>query len=146
VQQVRELRRLAADIYREYQQGSRIKAARLDQAFHARLVEIADNATLNRLATLCAGLGKVVTFKGGDWELAYNGHLRILEAIESGDEDAAERVIRKEVRLAREQLVEFLKDPVARVTWLGPLARDPASSPAQPVGPEKPRSRAHRPR
>lgn len=74
--------------------------ASLDRALHARLIHLSGNSMLIRLAENYRVLGKFVR-ANRDPELVRNEHLAILESIQDGRADDAERLMRHHVSKAR---------------------------------------------
>jgi GntR family transcriptional regulator, trigonelline degradation regulator len=116
--ELRELRDIAEQIYQLHCAGKRLEGARLDHEFHQRLIEIADHRILARLSSCFWILGKFHTGKGFDLQLTRNAHLKILQDIEGGDADAAERSIRLHIEYGKNRLLELLEDPTFRLEWL----------------------------
>ncbi len=106
-----DLRQLAQTAERAYSLG---KAGRLDEMgaldreFHQRLVRLSGNGMLVRLAESHWVLGKTVRI-GRDPRVVRAEHLAILKAIEAGDADEAERVVRDHIRVGREVVQEQMK-------------------------------------
>jgi DNA-binding GntR family transcriptional regulator len=116
--ELRELRDLAEQIYQLHCAGERIEGARLDHEFHSRLIRIAHHRILERVSSCFWMLGKFHTGKGWDLQITRNSHLKILQDIEAGDADAAERSIRMHLQYGKSRLLELLEDPTFRLEWI----------------------------
>jgi DNA-binding GntR family transcriptional regulator len=75
---------------------------------HARITELSGNRMLARLADNYVVLGKVVRARR-DPKIVHQEHLEILRAIESGNEDDAERLMRAHIRAAREAVAQIIE-------------------------------------
>jgi DNA-binding GntR family transcriptional regulator len=116
--ELRELRELAEEIYHLHGEGKRVEGARRDHEFHSRLIRIADHRILERVSSCFWMLGKVHTGKGFDRQATRDAHLRILQDIEAGDADAAERSMRLHIQYGKNRLQELLDSPSFRLEWL----------------------------
>jgi GntR family transcriptional regulator, trigonelline degradation regulator len=116
--EVRELRELVEQIYHLHGEGKRVEGARLDHEFHSRLIRIADHRVLERVSSCFWMLGKVHTGKGFNRQITRDAHLKILQDIEAGDADAAERSMRLHLQHGRNRLIELFEDPTFRLEWL----------------------------
>jgi DNA-binding GntR family transcriptional regulator len=116
-EQAAELRGLADQIYETAANGREQEKATCVRKFHSRMVEISGNRLLVSLGHQYRVLGKVV---GAVCDPADNRdrHLAIVDAIERGDPDEAEHVVRKAIRSARKIVEEKLASGSPDVYWL----------------------------
>jgi DNA-binding GntR family transcriptional regulator len=117
--ELRELRNLAEQIYHLHGEGQRIEGARLDHELHRKLIQIADHQLLGRVASCFWMLGKIYTGKGFDRRIARDAHLKVLQDIEAGDADAAERSMRLHIAYGKDRLLESLEDESFQLEWIG---------------------------
>lgn len=78
-----------------------------DQAFHNMIMKISGNQIINRLEML--GNNTIRTFRGGllrPPQETLAEHLAIIEALEKGDGDLAEKLIREHTRCSIQTLIE----------------------------------------
>ncbi len=118
VRDVRELRDVAEEIYRLHGEDKTVEGARLDHDFHWRLIRIANHRLLERVSCCFWMLGKMLTSRGFDRQITRDAHLRILQDIEVGDADAAERSMRLHIQYGKSRLLELLKDDSFTLEWL----------------------------
>ncbi|MBI4024598.1 MAG: GntR family transcriptional regulator [Verrucomicrobia bacterium] len=116
--QLRELGELAERVFKLSSSGKQEESAWLDREFHQRLIQISDNTVLVHLAEQHWVLGKIVTGKSGAPQRTREEHLAILKAIESGNEDEAERQARRHVHRGRCILQEQLAQGPLELRWL----------------------------
>ena len=116
--QLRELRDMAQEVCRLHAAGQSVDGARLDNEFHSRLLRIAGHRLLERVSACYWMLGKVATGKGVSRERTRDSHLAILQAIESGDRDAAERAMREHIRYGWLELERLLADESFVLEWI----------------------------
>src|SRR5688572_21068171 len=102
--QHRELRELTGRMDEQFRAGNWQEGGRLDRQFHLRLIELARSRLLEQFAGGCLVVSKFVTVPGGDSAEPGREHLRLLEAIASGDAGEAERVAREHVRANRDHV------------------------------------------
>ncbi len=98
IKQLRDLRAMADEILRLYRDGKDEEGGRLDREFHLQLVQIAGNRLVERLTSTYAVLGKVITNPNRDPELVHSQHQMILNDIQAGDPEQAERSAREHIR------------------------------------------------
>lgn len=113
-----KLRDLAEEIYQLHSKGKRVKGARLDHEFHWKLIRIADHRLLERVSSCFWMLGKVTTGKGFEPWASRDAHLKILQDIEAGDADAAERSMRLHIRDGKDRLMKLLEDESYELEWI----------------------------
>ena len=97
---VRELMALAEEIYSLGAADKLEEMGSLDRELHTRLMRMSDNSMLIRLADNYRILGKIVR-AAREIEMVRNEHLAILQSIQDGDADQAERLMRQHVAAAR---------------------------------------------
>ena len=117
VQQLRDLRAMAEEIYRLRTSGEFEESSRLDRQFHLRLTEIADSELLQRLSSTCVVLSKCVMIRIADAEQTRADHLRILDEIEAGRPEAAEDAARAAVRTATLLIEQYSLDQL-QLKWI----------------------------
>jgi DNA-binding GntR family transcriptional regulator len=81
-----------------------------DQAFHNMIMKISGNQIINRLELL--GNNTIRTFRGGllrPPQVTLSEHLNVIEALEKGDGELAEKLIREHTRKSMEVLKEKSK-------------------------------------
>jgi len=105
----RELKGIANNIYQLVQTGSTEEAASLDREFHHRLVQLSRNDELLRVIDSYRAFGKIVQLDRNA-EVVRDEHLSIVEAIEEGDADHAERLLREHLQAAKAVLEKKLGD------------------------------------
>lgn len=120
-----ELRELAEEVYQAAIADRQQEKAALDRKFHSRIVEISGNRLLVGMGQQYRVLGKMVGARYNPEETRAR-HLAIVDAIESGDPEIAERVAREDIRAGRRVVEEKLSQKAADVYWL----KTPASSPS----------------
>jgi DNA-binding GntR family transcriptional regulator len=98
---------LAEEIYSLGAAGKLEEMASLDRELHAKLMRLSDNSMLVRLADNYRILGKIVRAER-DIEQVRNEHLAILQKIQDGDCDEADRLMRQHVAAARVAVEERL--------------------------------------
>ncbi|MBN1436166.1 MAG: GntR family transcriptional regulator [Sedimentisphaerales bacterium] len=116
-----QLRDLAERMYTLGQEGKEIESSEmgwLDREFHCRLLELSGNDLLVRLADAYLILGKVVRM-GRDAKEVYEDHLALLDAIEAGYADEAERLVRDHIRSAETALSDRMAQGDNMPVWLG---------------------------
>jgi len=118
VRQLRDLREMADEIYRLRGEGQHEPSGRLDRDFHFRLTQISGGYMLKRLSNTYAVLGKVVTPRTGDAERPLAEHQMILNDIQSGRPDAAEKSAREHVRRAKAFVQRYYSDQPSELEWL----------------------------
>ena len=105
--QVRALRETAERISSLAGEGKFDEMASADRDLHQRIIQIAGNSSLIRLAENYCVLGKIV--RGNrDPYVVREEHLAILQAIEDGRGDDAERVMREHIRAGKRAIEEQL--------------------------------------
>ena len=111
-----DLRVMADEIYRLAQQDD-AETGPLDRRFHLRIMELARNNTLMRLAQTYRALGMTVrAFR--EPAVIHAEHLRILEAIEHNFTDEAERQARNHVVSAREMIEKLAAEGKFVPEWV----------------------------
>lgn len=119
-QDLAALRRLAAGVDAAGEKGEIEQMARLDQQFHQRIVALAGNPLLTRLANAYRTLAKAIrTHQEG--EMVSDRHVELLQPIERNEPDAAEWAMREHVRRGTVLLRQRLEDQegvdVAQAAW-----------------------------
>ena len=105
----KELVEMAEKIFELGVEGCLDRMGSLDREFHHRIIQIASNSMLIRLAENYRVLGKFVR-ANRDPRPVRDEHLAILKAIEEGRADDAEQLIRRHIRAAREAVEQRIKD------------------------------------
>lgn len=118
LKELRELRELIAEMHKHHKTGWQREGALLNREFNRRLIVAAGNTLLIRLSEACWFVNKVATGKGADAEGTLRRLSAVLDAIEAGDAEGAEKSARLAVRSGREFFVERLKDPEFQIEWL----------------------------
>lgn len=95
-----ELESLAENVQQLASTGELDAAAEADRRFHQRILEIANNTTLTRLARSFRVLSLVLT-PDSDLEKVRAAHAAVLTAIRDNLPDAAEQAMRVHIRSAR---------------------------------------------
>ena len=116
-----QLRVLAERMYVLGQEGEEAGSSEmgwLDREFHCRLLELSGNELLVRLADAYLILGKAVRM-GRDAKEVYEEHLALLDAIEAGQVDEAERLVREHIRSAEVSLSDRMARGDNMPVWLG---------------------------
>ena len=104
---IRDLMGVAEEIYSLGAARKFEEMGALDRELHSRLIHLSGNSMLIRLADNYRILGKIVR-ADRNIELVRNEHLAILQKIQDGDADAAERLMREHVAAARVAVSERL--------------------------------------
>ena len=89
----------------------------LDRQFHAKLTELSGNSMLVRLAHNYRVLGKFVR-ANRDPKLIRDEHMGILNAIEEGRADDAERLMREHIEAARAAIERSMKSESFEPQWV----------------------------
>jgi len=105
----RELKGIVNKIYQQVQVGSAEEAASLDREFHHSLVQLSQNDELLRVVNSYRAFGKIVQLDR-DPKVVFGEHLSVVEAIEQGDADNAEQLLRKHLWAAKAVLEKKLAD------------------------------------
>ncbi|MEX0653879.1 MAG: GntR family transcriptional regulator [Phycisphaeraceae bacterium] len=90
------------------EEGKLVEMARLDRRLHHRLLHLADNEMLIRLADNYRLLGKVVR-ADRDPHVVYREHMAVLDAIVDDAPDRAEKVMRQHISAAREAVEQMIR-------------------------------------
>jgi DNA-binding GntR family transcriptional regulator len=104
---IRELMGVAEEIYSLGAARKLEEMGTLDRELHSRLIHLSGNSMLIRLADNYRILGKIVR-ADRNIEMVRNEHLAILQRIQDGDADQAERLMREHVAAARVAVAERL--------------------------------------
>lgn len=115
--EIRELVDITRQIYALASKGQSMEAALLDRELHQRIVHLSGNTMLIRLADNYRHLGKVIQLTR-DPEQVRDDHLAILEAIQEGRTDDAERLMRQHIRVGREAASERIMQGQFIPRWL----------------------------
>lgn len=97
---IRELMAVAEEMYSLGTSKKLDEMASLDRDLHTRLIRLSGNSMLIRLADNYRILGKIVR-ADRNIELVRDEHLAILQKIQDGDANEAERLMRQHVAAAR---------------------------------------------
>ncbi len=127
--QVGELRKLAQQVVDEAQAGRFDKAAEVDSEMHRRLLQIAGNSMAARIADQYHVVGKLL-YLGAPGHGAEDRehvrppqevlaeHMALLKAIEDGQEELAENLMRAHVRAARVEIQKQIEAGHFAPHWL----------------------------
>jgi DNA-binding GntR family transcriptional regulator len=115
--EIRILREMVEQMYKLGQTKASKEMSLLDREFHSKLTELSGNSMLVRLAHNYRVLGKFVR-ANRDPELIRNEHLGILDAIEGGRADDAERLMRQHIGHARAAIDESMKSDSFEPQWV----------------------------
>ena len=115
--EVRELAEVVQRIHALARQDKAMEAASLDREFHQRLTHISRNSMLIRLAENYRVLGKVIQMSR-DPDAVRDEHLAILNAVEEGRPDDAERLMRTHIRIGKQALEEHIAQGKFVPRWL----------------------------
>jgi len=118
VHQLRKLREMGDEICRLRNDGHHEQSGLLDREFHLRLTQIAGNRLLERLTSTYAVLGKAVTSPNTAGQQTLDEHQAILNDIQSGNPDAAERSAREHVRKGRDSIEQHQSDESLALQWI----------------------------
>jgi DNA-binding GntR family transcriptional regulator len=114
---VRALREMADEMYKLGKAKKTEAMSSLDRQFHARITELSGNSMLMRLAHNYRVLGKFVR-ANRDPKLIRNDHRAILDAIEDGRADDAERLMRQHIEAARSAIEESMNSGSFQPQWV----------------------------
>lgn len=98
--QIQRLRILSEEVFALGEAGQFDEMGVLDRKWHQKLLDIAHNSMLKRLADNYRVLGKVVR-ANRDPQTVRDEHMAILEAIERGDSQQAEERMRQHIHAGR---------------------------------------------
>jgi DNA-binding GntR family transcriptional regulator len=128
--QVQELRKLAQQVAEEAQAGRFDKAASADSEMHERLMQIAANSMASRIAQQYHVVGKLLYLGAQDREhvpspqQVLEEHLALLKAIEDGQEELAENLMRAHVRTARLDIQKQIETGHFAPRWLKQVSQE----------------------
>ncbi|MEX0653864.1 MAG: GntR family transcriptional regulator [Phycisphaeraceae bacterium] len=103
-----ELTKLAQAMPTLAEEGRLDEMAQLDRKFHHRLLHLADNQILVRLADNYRLLGKVVR-ANRDPAVVCDEHMAVLDAVADDAPDKAERLMRRHISAAREAVEQMIR-------------------------------------
>jgi DNA-binding GntR family transcriptional regulator len=106
--QIRELTQIVERMAELSKENKLDEMSSLDREFHHRLLEIAGNSMLLRLADNYRVLGKVVR-ANREPNRVCEDHLAVLKAIEEGKSEEAERLMREHIRAGKVAIQEQAK-------------------------------------
>lgn len=115
--QVRELMQLTGQIFELGLAQRHDEMANLDRTLHSQLIHLSGNSMLIRLVDNYRVLGKFVR-ADRDPGIVRDEHLAILQAIEDGRADDAERLIRQHVAAARLAVEKRMQHSEFDLKWL----------------------------
>jgi len=104
---IRQLMTMADEIHALGEAGKPEEMASMDRDLHTRLIRLSGNSMLMRLADNYRILGKIVR-ANRNIEQVRSEHLAILQKIQDGDADEAEKLMREHVAAARLAVAEQL--------------------------------------
>ena len=114
---VRELYDMAQRIDQLGQSGQLAERGTLDRAFHHKTILISANPILTNLTDSYQMLNMVVQLTR-DHEQVLREHIAIVQAIEKGDADAAERAARMHVAGLRQYIQKLIADGKFEPRWV----------------------------
>jgi len=114
---IEELKMLVDRIHALGRGGKIDEASLLDREFHQRIVNIANNGTLHEVI-LGRWTLRLVLKMSFDVEIVYEAHCSIVEAIEAGHADEAERLMRQHIRSARSVVEQQIAQGTFELKWL----------------------------
>jgi DNA-binding GntR family transcriptional regulator len=100
---IRELRQIAEQIKTAGTQNKTQGDIELDMKFHTRLLEISGNAALQQIIQTFRPLMQILSVKSEPKEV-FREHAEILDAIEKGDQEAAEHKIREHILNSKKRI------------------------------------------
>jgi DNA-binding GntR family transcriptional regulator len=115
--QVRELMKLAERIFESAVAQRLDEMAASDRTLHSQLIQLSENSMLIRLVDNYRVLGKFVR-ADRDPSIVRDEHFAILQAIEDGRADDAERLIRQHVAAARLAVEKRMENSEFDPNWL----------------------------
>jgi len=115
--QIKELVEIVEKIYAFGLKNQMNEMAHYDKEFHQGLLNIAGNSLLRRVVESYRALGKIVR-ANRSIEVVYEEHIAILKAIENGQENEAEELMRKHILAAKEAIKEQIRNKVFVPHWV----------------------------
>jgi len=115
--EIRDMRLLVEEIYDAGKSNALEKMGELDRQFHNEILEKCGNKLLSRLVDSYSILQKIVRGKR-DPEPVKGEHMAILEAIEQGRADEAERLMREHIATGRKFVEEQIKSGAFVPEWV----------------------------
>jgi DNA-binding GntR family transcriptional regulator len=115
-----ELRALREMVEQMFKLGKSKKAeemSSMDRQFHARITQLSRNGMLIRLAHNYRILGKFVR-ANRDPNVIRDEHFAILDAVEQGRADDAERLMREHIQAARSAIERSIKSDAFEPQWV----------------------------
>jgi len=115
--EIKKLKSMVNEIYKLGQNGDLEEMGRLDRELHNELIRKSENVLLVRLVESYSILQKIV--RGNrDPEPVKEEHLAILHAIETGNADEAERLIREHIATGKKFVEERIKAGTFVPEWV----------------------------
>jgi DNA-binding GntR family transcriptional regulator len=115
--EIRALRKMVEQMLKLGKSKKTEEMSSLDRQFHANITELAGNDMLIRLAHNYRVLGKFVR-ANRDPKLIRDEHVAILDAIEEGRADDAERLMREHIEAARIAIEQSMKSDSFEPQWV----------------------------
>lgn len=115
--QLHELREMAENIYLLFRKNKLNEMALFDSELHDKLLKISGNKVLQRLKDNYWSFGEVVNVKR-DVKTVRDEHIAILNAIEDGNKEKAETLMRKHIANGKKAIEFQIKKGVFRPAWL----------------------------
>lgn len=115
--EIRELKELARTMCDKGVSGERQEMGQLDRRFHNQIILKSGNVLLERLAESYSILQKVVHINHDPQEV-YNDHVAILDAVEAGEADTAEKLMRAHIAKGRRVLEEQISNNCFHPDWV----------------------------
>ena len=100
---IRELRQIVEEIKNAGAQNKTQDDVELDMKFHSRLLEISGNTALQQIIQTFRPLMQILSIKSEPKEI-FREHVAILDAIEKGDQEAAEHKIREHILNSKKRI------------------------------------------
>jgi DNA-binding GntR family transcriptional regulator len=115
--EIRALREMVEQMFKLGKSKKAEEMSSMDRQFHGRITQLAGNGMLIRLAHNYRVLGKFVR-ANRDPGVIRDEHLAILDAIEQGRADDAERLMRAHIEAARSALEKSMKSDSFQPQWV----------------------------
>lgn len=115
--ELRVLREMVEQMHKLGKSKKSDEMGSMDRQFHSRIIELSGNSMLVRLAHNYRVLGKFVR-ANRDPKTIRDEHMEILDAIEEGKADEAERLMREHIEAAREAIEKSMKSESFEPQWV----------------------------
>jgi DNA-binding GntR family transcriptional regulator len=115
--EIRALREMVEQMFKLGKSKKTEEMSSMDRQFHAKITELSGNGMLIRLAHNYRVLGKFVR-ANRDPKVIRDEHIGILDAIEQGRADEAERLMREHIEAARNAIEKSMKSDSFEPQWV----------------------------